>query len=357
MQKQLAGAVVVFLSDTMHNSLSAVHVLRLELTTHCDAHCPQCSRFTLDGRLNPFLTLEHLDLDLMINNLQLDKLSNLNRVWIDGEKGEAIMHPNLLKLLDAFELMDCPPEVNLVTNGHGRPTQWWQDLAKKYNNLIVTFSIDGLSDTYNLYKVGLDYKTTINNATYFIQAGGKAVWKYIRFRHNQHQVEEARAVAQSMGFYEFTVINCDSSRFYGLDRWPVQTGGVVLHLIEKPSIGQEYNVRFKTKIRHQSKLDNASHRLCPWFARGEFYITSKGYVLPCSMMHYDLELPSSASKKTRELMGDIEQHDITVNTLEQIFNSDFFRERLTASLANKSLHPTCEKSCKQQINQNRESLS
>jgi hypothetical protein len=41
------------------------------------------------------------------------------------------------------------------------------------------------------------------------------VWKFITFRHNQHQIEIARKRAQDLGFDEFRLIR--SSRFDG--RW------------------------------------------------------------------------------------------------------------------------------------------
>ena len=39
----------------------------------------------------------------------------------------------------------------------------------------------------------------------FIDAGGRAVWEYIVFAHNEHQVEEARNLADELGFEKFQV--------------------------------------------------------------------------------------------------------------------------------------------------------
>ena len=43
----------------------------------------------------------------------------------------------------------------------------------------------------------------IKNAQAFIDAGGYAVWKMIKFDHNEHQVEDCRALAKNLGFQRF----------------------------------------------------------------------------------------------------------------------------------------------------------
>lgn len=43
------------------------------------------------------------------------------------------------------------------------------------------------------------------NAQSFIQAGGIARWEFLVFKHNEHQVEQARQLAKDMGFKAFFV--------------------------------------------------------------------------------------------------------------------------------------------------------
>ena len=37
----------------------------------------------------------------------------------------------------------------------------------------------------------------------FINAGGSIPWEYLVFKHNQHQVEDAKKLAKELGFQEF----------------------------------------------------------------------------------------------------------------------------------------------------------
>ena len=43
----------------------------------------------------------------------------------------------------------------------------------------------------------------MENAKAFINAGGIARWDFIAFAHNEHQIEEAKALAEQMGFVKF----------------------------------------------------------------------------------------------------------------------------------------------------------
>ena len=46
----------------------------------------------------------------------------------------------------------------------------------------------------------------MRNAQYFIEAGGRATWKMIRFKHNEHQIEQAKQLSQTLGFVDFIVV-------------------------------------------------------------------------------------------------------------------------------------------------------
>ena len=52
----------------------------------------------------------------------------------------------------------------------------------------------------------------MENAQAFIDAGGRARWDFIVFAHNEHQVEDAEALAKKMGFEKFQYKK--SARFF-----------------------------------------------------------------------------------------------------------------------------------------------
>jgi MoaA/NifB/PqqE/SkfB family radical SAM enzyme len=343
---------------------SDVRLLQIEPTSHCNAKCPHCPRFDCiehdvfesTGTLHPDLNLSHIDVDHVIENLQLDRLTSLKKVVLEGDKGDPAMHPQIEKLIEVFSSMKNPPLISMTTNGSIRSNTWWAELAKKrYPNLKVIFSIDGLADTNHLYRVGIDFEKIINNARAFIDAGGYAVWKLIVFKHNQHQVDEIHTLSQNMGFSEYWVRSADDGRFKGLDKWPVITeqGTHYLEVNTKnyKKFDQEHIFKHPV-IPNRPQLSNATNRLCPNLVKGQLYITHENYVIPCCMMHFVTEQNYFGRDEFLKLAGDLKQHDLSAITLETILNNKFFSESLLNSLKDNNWHYSCANSCGPQINEN-----
>ena len=73
---------------------------------------------------------------------------------------------------------------------------------------MVFFSLDGVGNkSLQNYRVGADFYKILDNARAFIDTGGKAMWRMIKFKHNEHQIERAREIANEMGFWQFITVN------------------------------------------------------------------------------------------------------------------------------------------------------
>jgi sulfatase maturation enzyme AslB (radical SAM superfamily) len=138
--------------------------------------------------------------------------------------------------------------------------KWWNKLAKYIDRSIgssVIFSIDGLADTHHLYR-GISYDKVMYNAKSFISSGGNAVWQYIVFKHNQHQIKEAKKECERLGFSEFRPI---VSFLYGRN-------------MEKP----DGIIDFREGLE---KFKPGVIAACPWTKQEMIYITEAGEVFPC----------------------------------------------------------------------------
>ena len=186
-----------------------VGVLHLELTSRCNALCPMCARTTgldHDGvilKKRDDLQLVDTDPQLLYNMLEEMKPFLPNHVFINGNFGDPIMYPHLQEVMQMY--IDAGvPQVTLSTNGGVHKADWWVNLAKMMRKQDkVIFAIDGLEDTNHLYRVNTKWDVIMRNAKAFIGAGGFARWDYIAFAHNEHQIEEARKLANDMGFIKF----------------------------------------------------------------------------------------------------------------------------------------------------------
>ena len=74
--------------------------------------------------------------------------------------------------------------------------------------------------------MAVKFNKVIENAKSYIDAGGRAQWNFIVFKHNEHQVEEAKELSKQLGFYNILIRN--TGRFFNhhtieeMNFWPVR---------------------------------------------------------------------------------------------------------------------------------------
>lgn len=333
--------------------LSEIYSLQIEPTTFCNAKCPHCARFDEYGNLHPDLKLGHLDIDAIIKNLELSSMNNLQLVILEGDKGDPVMHPKIEKIIDTFASAPSSPQIKLTTNGSIRSVSWWQNLAKKnYKNLEIVFSIDGLRDTNHLYRVGLDYDSIINNARAFISSGGHATWKFILFKHNEHQLDRVIELSKELGFEQFEYVTCRDGEFRGLEQWPVFVDGQFSHYLERSQNRQSGIISHVEQNKKIEQITKKPEKICPNLAEGLVYINNLNQVVPCCMMHFDTQLKYPGTKRLKEMTGGFEQQDLSLHSLSEILNHKFFNHVLYDSLVQGKWHFNCARSCKATIIEN-----
>lgn len=328
--------------------LNDVQSLYIEITSHCNIKCPQCSRTDEDGNLASYVDLEHWNADVILNNLNIDKLINLQFVRIEGDNGDALMHPEFERILDAFYYAPTKPKILILTNGSMRSAAWWEQLGKNHQErLTVQFSIDGLEDTHKLYRVGADYKKTINNAKAFIRGGGNATQRCLVFKHNEHQLEKINQVAKDVGFTALQIASADVGRFQGRRVWPVFFKNQQTHIIEPPTPAT-YSLYEYGNYRENLKFIPRTHNIgliCPTANLGEVYVTYKGHLIPCCMYHADLYFDHPNNDAYRAIVGDINTIDVNQRSLEEIFSDEEYYEKRFEEMLRSSPLERCQQRC------------
>ena len=192
------------------DEITTVH---LEVTEKCNASCPQCARNINGGEVNPQLHDAELSLDDVKTILKPEFIKQLKRLYMCGNYGDPISARDTLEIFEYIRSHNAKMQLSFHTNASAKTPEWWSKLPLAMGKShYVVFSVDGLEDTNHLYRQGTVWKKIMENARAFIAAGGRARWDYIVFGHNEHQVEEARALAESMGFEKFNIKK--SNRFF-----------------------------------------------------------------------------------------------------------------------------------------------
>jgi MoaA/NifB/PqqE/SkfB family radical SAM enzyme len=318
-----------------------VQSLTVEATSYCNLHCPQCNRFTEDGFLSEKLDLAHLQFETFCQAIKPGTFPNLKSITFEGDHGDVIMHPDAKKM---FEYSSTIASVTAFTNGSIRNSQWWADLAK-IKNLTVVFSIDGLKDTNYLYRINSDWDKIIENAQAFINNGGQAEWKFIIFKHNQHQIETAKKLSQDMGFTKFYA-EPSSRNFFGTKIWPVKVEGNFLYNLEMADSAPNYSLRTHVLTEKIYKNQEFVSPTCQVTTYKDLYLNFKGHLLPCCMTSMTTWMDDISSRLWVKLLGNIDDIDISKRTIDQILDSDFYRFKLENSFKDKKrVHHVCVANC------------
>jgi sulfatase maturation enzyme AslB (radical SAM superfamily) len=194
-----------------------------------------CLRNFHGGGKNNLLELHDWSLEDFKKRIPKDLLLQLHGFYFCGNLGDPIINDSLISMIEYAVSVNEKLSIRVHTNGGARNENWWKKLANALpDNHLVTFSMDGLEDTHSLYRIGTKFSTVLANAKVFIENNGKAEWCFIKFKHNEHQVEQARSMAIDAGFKKFTLKN--SSRFILEPQVRVlDKHGVETHTIEPAS--------------------------------------------------------------------------------------------------------------------------
>jgi MoaA/NifB/PqqE/SkfB family radical SAM enzyme len=186
--------------------------LHLEITSRCTLECPRCQR-----NANPEeLEVNDVPLAVLRRTLTRANFPTIDFVNFAGNYGDPIYHRQFHAVIRHVKAEGL--KVRIETNGSYRSRAWWDETASILGRPDrIALSIDGLEDTNHIYRVKSRWRD-ITAAIEALRGRVCLIWKFIVFRHNQHQVAEAERRARALGFDEFRLIR--SHRFDGRWRGP-----------------------------------------------------------------------------------------------------------------------------------------
>lgn len=178
-----------------------IKLLQVEATSRCNAWCPGCARnvdgYTLIDNFTPTdLTPQRFT--------EIVEQFTIDTIDFCGTYGDAVVHPDLFSLITVAK--QHSRKILLRSNASMRNTDWWASFARLLSDHPheVWFCLDGTDQsTHSRYRQATDYDRIISNAQSFIAAGGHAVWQFIPFAHNEHQIKDAMRLSQQLGFKRF----------------------------------------------------------------------------------------------------------------------------------------------------------
>jgi MoaA/NifB/PqqE/SkfB family radical SAM enzyme len=316
-----------------------------ELNNICNLMCPQCARNKIkngvlqlnqDDSGNAYNKLNDRDTSLKDFKIAFNNINNISTVRFYGHVSENVASKDFAKICEF--ILDKGSHVMVSTNGSLRTRDWWKKLGNIYKRdkeSKVAFCLDGLREELSLYRINADYNKIMENAKAFIDAGGRAEWRMIVFKHNQHQIEEAKEIAKEYGFHNFTLIL--SNR---LGNWskPFTYKNKTYTLLPQ-DINKEWNEKERQRVEY-IKSDELGEISCKFQVQNSIYVDYLLRVWPCCYLPNKKELVEKSSFYAKYYRN--KSNNLLEKSLNNILYDNFY-ELLQMSWTEKSM---CLKPCK-----------
>lgn len=281
--------------------------IQISLSTRCNIHCKFCLKEVMERKYG---FVENINMPVNLFHKIVDDECNFKAMHLCSNRGEALVHPQITDILKYGKKKN--KRIEFVTNASFKNTSWWSELANIFDERdCVIFPLDGVGNKSHNKHRGSDFYTVLRNIEAYINAGGHAIWRYIIFEHNQHQVELARKLSENIGSNFISMF----SHTYDNE-------------LRKPNI--------------ERKLNNKIYFPCD---NKNYYVNVKGQLFPCCFManiygneplrinHYEKKLIAIYEKE--EEMLNIKNNDIQYIA----DHSEFFKEAM------KKYSNVCKGSC------------
>jgi len=271
--------------------LEDIKTIHLEVTQNCQASCPMCDRNMNGEGINPHINLDELSYKDCTKIFNASFIKQLNTMYMCGNLGDPIVARDTLEIFQYFRTHNPNMWLSMNTNGGAKDVDWWKKLAMVYGRMgAVIFSVDGLEDTNHIYRQGVVWKNVERNMRAFIDAGGRARWDFLIFEHNQHQVEQAEALAKEWGVEKF--MKKKTGRFIDTNSNKKEKHQA------KDRKGQDSAELKKPEAKYQNKALTKQEKLlekygsmdkyydavpivCKVKQEGSLFITAEGLAMPC----------------------------------------------------------------------------
>tara|TARA_Y100000114_G_scaffold123386_1_gene118947 strand:+ start:503 stop:1585 length:1083 start_codon:yes stop_codon:yes gene_type:complete len=309
----------------------------VELTNHCNAACPMCGRHTVHNkapytmRLKPHVNTSSLSIHDIKKIFDDRFFDTYNFVGINmcGNRGDPAASKDLFEICEYLFSKAPELQIKISTNGGLKTPHYWGRLGKmfsKYGNKSrVTFGIDGLKDTNHIYRQNVDFERVIKNAESFINNGGAAFWQFLVFKHNEHQIEEAKILASKMGFEDIFFMH--TPRFVHTQ---TRDGKQTFTWQNKTYTLETADPDFAKKQDTQKFINSNEHEeiVCKAKKQNEFYLDSSGRILPCCWLGNSLDRFLAYRESGDLIMSlyDIEEMNVIENDLVDTLQHDFINK-------------------------------
>jgi len=338
--------------------------LIVDVTTYCNAKCPQCSR--TDPESGGLPKAEYFPLmNWTLSDIQAayprEQLKDVRYIQMCPTWGDAMMNPEIHEITKHFlENMRPGSGYEIVTNGSMRDEEFWFNftglgaISKDTNvRFGINFDVDGVDqEMHSRYRRNTDLSKVLRNMKMFSSNPRNTTRSQsVIFKHNQDYTEEIKQLALSNGSGRHSFVK--SSRFQMDEEGKY-----------KPKYFKNENHEWEYLEWADKEFDKPYMSLiedpdiiqykvaCKWSINNTLNINFDGQVWPCCYFgsanyqkwanHF---LENDIIKEYNLLR---KEHNVKYTPLRDILKSKWYEESLPKSIDEKPVQQ-CLRQCSNQI--------
>lgn len=333
--------------------------LDMEISTFCNAKCPQCSRTDRWNKLQKkdWLPTEQVSIDQFKKWLPVESLNHCRNIHFSGTYGDPGMCKDLDKIIDyIINESNCNASVN--TNASMRDEQfWWTLAAKGGQRLHIIMDVDGINqEMHSFYRQGTHLDKVLKNLEAVADTDCKLTVLTVLFKHNQDYLEEIREMCRKLGVKNFDEV--EGNNF--------QTGPIYEFIDEDGNKQALEQITRKDREQGMKRLDRRvrDHRHsrewdtieCLALEQNNLKVSVSGTITPCCYLSSGIEtsvlyfsephpyqnltltgkLGDPAAPIIQQKMDNIGAYTLETNDLKDILESDWYAKDLIESWNDKS---------------------
>jgi len=197
----------------------------LDLSTYCNAACPQCHRTSTNGLGKvDWLPLIKWSLDDFKRQFPEGSMNSLKRFEICGTWGDPMMNKDIFEIVK-YIMNNSKCKILINTNGSIRNADWWWKFGLLGRERItVMWAIDGVTqDQHSLYRQDTNLQTVLDNMETFTAAGGISQVFTVVFKHNEKDIYNLASLVKEKGAQDIFYVPSnrfkrDSNKFEFIDK-------------------------------------------------------------------------------------------------------------------------------------------
>ena len=192
-------------------------VLWIDISTRCNAGCPQCHRTNPNGcGTVSWLPMIQWSLAQFKKAYPYSVLKHIHRFEICGTWGDPIMNKDIFQICE-YILQNSYATILLNTNGSLRDEDWWFRFGYLGGKRIETwFAVEGINqEMHELYRQNTNLEKVLDNMESYSAYGRTSVFVVV-FKHNEEHLLDIQKMTYDRGATDIL--------FFPSNRWRNQVG-------------------------------------------------------------------------------------------------------------------------------------